>query len=377
MELSVLLVEDNPEEMKQFSRDFPDVFKAKGVDARIDEKATFEDACKAIQNPHSRYDLIITDTYRGNAKISHDADGVMRMIDEYRKGRFAPMVVYSSGVKPDALQTSAFVKWADKATPNDIERAINETLDIGLPQIARNLHDDIDKAAGSFLWEFLEKNWEKLKSDSGVPKAQLERIVRRRAALKISDIVPGSDGLKAVPSRYGLEYYIYPPFEQTHYNLGDIVRSKKDNNDFRVILTPHCHLFMDQKRPKQKADFVLTVKTVPVENVLGDKLVNAKKEANGADQSSKLKKWAQSPAATDRKPEGRHWYLPKFLDIPHLYCDLLQVESLPYESLEPNYNKLATLTPPYAEALQECFSSFYGSVGVPEINTSSIIDLIK
>lgn len=378
MELSVLLVEDNLDEMKQFSRDFPDVFKAKGVDARIDEKTTFEDAYKAIQSPHSRYDLIITDTYRGNAKTSHDADGVMKMIAEYKKGRFAPMVVYSSGVKPDALQASAFVNWADKATPNDIERAINETLDIGLPQIARNLHDDVDLAAGSFLWDFLDKNWEKLKLDSGVPKEQLERIVRRRAALKISDIAPGSDAFKAVPSRYGLEYYIYPPFEQRHYNLGDIVRgNKKNSDDFRVILTPHCHLVVDEKRPVPKANFVLTVKTVSAQDALGEKLGNAKAAAaKGTDQSDKLKDWTQSPARLGR-PQGRFWYLPKFLDIPHLYCDLLQLESLNYKALEENYTKVATLTPPYAEALQECFSSFYGSVGVPAINQTSMNDLIK
>lgn len=373
----MLLVEDNPEEMKQFSRDIPGVFKAKGHEARIDEKSSFEDAYKAIQSPNSRYDLIISDTYRGDPKTSDDAS-VMGMIEEYRKGRFAPIVVCSSGVKPAALMTSDFVKWADKTTAQDIERAINETLDIGLPQIARNLHDDVDRAAGIFLWKFLEEYWEKLKSDTGIQKEQLERIVRRRVALQISDIAPGSDVYEAILNRHGFEYYIYPAFIQKHYNLGDIVRGKNDSNDFRVILTPHCHLFMDENRAQPKADFVLTVKTVSAKNILGEKLTNAKSEAaNGTDQSKKLKQWAQSPAGTGRKPEGRHWYLPRFLEIPHLFCDLLQVESLTYGALETDYTKLATLTPPYAEALQECFSSFYGSVGVPEIDPTSISDLIK
>lgn len=373
MELSVLLVEDNPDEMKQFLRDIPGVFKAKGIDARIDEKVTFEDAYKAIQSLHTRYDLIITDTYRGDARTSSDA-AVMSMISEYRKGKFAPIVVYSSGTKPATLETSAFVNWADKGTANDIERAIHETLDIGLPQIARNLHDDIDRAAGSFLWEFLEKNWEKLKSDTGVQSEQLERIVRRRAALRISDIAPGSDAYQAIPNRFGLEYYVYPALDREHFNLGDIIRNKKSADDIRVVLTPHCHLYIDEHRKQPKVDFVLTVKTVTAQSVLGDVLQKTR-ESDEPTKTKRLRQWTRSPADTNKAPEGRHWYLPKFLEIPHLFCDLLRIESVAYGVLGSDFDKLATLTPPYAEALQECFSSFYGSVGIPDIDPKSIRDL--
>lgn len=374
MELSVLLVEDTLEDLEQFKRDFPEVFKAKGVTARIDPKSTFDLAYEAIRNPHLRYDMIITDTFRGDPRKSHDA-AVLEMISEYReKRRFTPIVVYSSASKPATLKTSAFVNWADKAKSHDIDRAINETLDIGLPQIARNLHDDIDNAAGTFLWGFLEDNWDKLKSGSSIQKEQLERIVRRRAAIKISDITPGSDVHKALPARFGLEYYIYPPLQKNYFSLGDVILNTKSDNDIRVILTPHCHLFVGAAGEKPKADHVLTVKTVRVQDVLGEKLKNAKE--GGGDHSRKLKQWARSPAFTERKPEGRHWYLPQFLEIPHLYCDFLQLESIAYPDLESNYKTIATLLPPYAEALQECFSSFYGSVGIPDIDTNSIRDMI-
>lgn len=374
MELSVLLVEDNPDEMKQFLRDIPGVFKAKEIDAHIDAKFSFEDAFAAVQSIHSRYDLIISDTYRGDPRTSHDAS-VIWMIDEYRKGKFAPIVVFSNGTKPAGLETSAFVNWADKTPAGDIERAINETLEIGIPQIARNLHDDIDKSAGNFLWKFLVENWVKLKADTGVQREQLERIVRRRAALKISDIAPGSDAFRVISSRYGLEYYIYPPFEQKHYNLGDIIRSKTSADDIRVVLTPHCHLYIDEQREQPKVDFVLTVKTVPAQKVLGDDLENSRLLADPA-KIKKLKQWARSPADIPKqKPKGRHWYLPKFLEIPHLFCDLLRIESVAYGVLVSDFDKLATLTPPYAEALQECFSSFYGSVGIPDIDPKSIRDL--
>lgn len=374
MELSVLLVEDTLEDLEQFKRDLPEVFKKKGVTASIDPKSSFDLAYEAIQNPHLRYDMIITDTYRGDPRKSHDA-AVLKMISDYReKRRFTPIVVYSSASQPAALKTSAFVNWADKAKPHDIDRAINETLDIGLPQIARDLHEDIDNAAGSFLWGFLEDNWERLKSGSSIQKEQLERIVRRRAAIKISDITPGSNVYKAVPTRFGLEYYIYPPLEKSHFSLGDVIVNKNSGNDIRVILTPHCHLFVGEAGGRPKADHVLTVKTVRAQDVLGEKLKHAKE--GGDDNSKKLKQWARSPAFTERRPEGRHWYLPQFLEIPHLYCDFLQLESIDYAKLESGYKTIATLLPPYAEALQECFSSFYGSVGIPDIDTNSIRDLI-
>lgn len=372
MDLNVLLVEDDEQFLEQFKRDLPDLFVRRDISVNIDGKSTFEDGLEAIRNPHIRYDLIISDTYRG-AQKNHDT-AVLEMVHEYKNGKFTPIVVFSSGQCPSDLEISAFVSWADKGKDLDVERAINEILDIGLPQLARTLHDDLDKAAGSFLWDFLEKNWDELKPN--IDKEQLERIIRRRAALTISDLMPGSDTHMAVPNRYGLEYYIYPSLDHNYYNLGDIIRNKNTPTDFRVILTPHCYLFTQPGQERPRADHVLTVKTITAENVLGDKINNAKQDKQDK-QHKKLKKWAKSPAQTDRHPEGRHWYLPKFLEIPHLFCDFLQLESIEYASLIENYDSLATLTPPYAEALQECFSSFYGSVGIPEIAPESIRDLLE
>jgi hypothetical protein len=120
---------------------------------------------------------------------------------------------------------------------------------------------------------------------------------------------------------------------------------------------------------------VLTIKTVKATDVLGEKLANAREDRKEA-RHKKLGKWTRSPAQIDRQPEGRHWYLPAFLEIPHLYCDLLQMESVPYGDVAAKFNPIATLVPPYAEALQACFVGFYGSVGIPDLRTESIEDLL-
>jgi hypothetical protein len=132
---------------------------------------------------------------------------------------------------------------------------------------------------------------------------------------------------------------------------------------------------MHPGKQRPSADYVLTVKTVKATEILGEKLANVK-VVEKAVQHKKLGQWTRSPAQTDRQPEGRHWYLPAFLDIPHLYCDLLQMESIPYAQVGKDFDAIATLVAPYAEALQACFVGFFGSVGIPDLNVASVEDLL-
>ena len=202
----------------------------------------------------------------------------------------------------------------------------------------------------------------------------LSKIIRRRAALMISDLTP--ERYELISSHFGLEYYIYPALDHDYFSLGDIIQNRDDETQFRVIVTPHCYLITQPGQDRPRAEYILTVKTDTAGEVLGEKITNARANNDEAEQHDKLSNWAQSPAKTGRKPQGRHWYLPRFLKIPHLYCDFLQVESLHCDDLKRNYIRVATLLPPYAEAFQECFSSFYRTVGIAPIDTNSIYDLI-
>ena len=371
LDLNILLVDDDRQTLEQLKRDLPSLFEDKDIKVNIDSKDSFDEAMEAAINPHVRYDLVISDTYQGPLQEKNAA--VTEMVEKYREGKFCPIVVYSSGPRPDSLDCSAFVSWADKGTSDGLENTIKEVLDLGIPQTARKLHDELDETAGDFLWSFLEKKWDQLNVAAEINTDVINRLIRRRAALILSDLTPGK--YAAINNKYGLEYYIYPALEQDYYSLGDVVKNKQ-NQQIRVILTPHCHLYKQSNQAAPKAEYILTVKTVSAKEVLGEKLQTAKSMAE-TKQSRKLKSWSRSPAGTEKPPEGRHWYLPKFLEIPHLYCDFLQVESLSFNDLNGSYERVATLLPPYAEALQECFSSFYGSVGIPDIEPESIKDIFE
>jgi len=374
MALQVLLVEDEPADLKTYENDFPETFQQNNVSVTLHPCGNFDEAVKLTSDPLLRYDMVISDTYRGPATNS-EAE-VLKLVSAYRGSKFCSLVVYSSGPKPDAFTESPFVVWADKAKHGDIERAITQVLKTGVPQIARKLHEEIESSAASFLWPFLEGNWDAISKASKSDPELVERLIRRRAAIQIGDLY--HDGKEFVPvlSRGGSEYYIYPKIARSYYSLGDILRSKGNQNDFRVVLTPHCHLFPQPNQTCPRADYVLTVKTLSAAEVLGDNIAKTKELPQKEAKYKKLGRWTRSPAQTGGTPDGRHWFLPAFLDIPHLYCDLLQMESIPYGQVVKDFDAIATLVAPYAEALQECFVSFYGSVGVPELKIESIEDLL-
>ncbi len=100
------------------------------------------------------------DTYRGELK-NRDA-AVIDMVNKYRSGRLCPLVVFSASAKPAELTLGSFVVWADKSETEGIESAIRTMLKTGIPQVVRHLHDELDRLAGSYLWEFLEANWDRL-----------------------------------------------------------------------------------------------------------------------------------------------------------------------------------------------------------------------
>lgn len=375
--LNILLVEDDQENLELLEKTLPSTVAEYSI--QWEPCSDFEEAVRRVET--RRYDVIVTDIYRdreGRQKGTDPEDEkAIDIIRSIKDRRFCPIVAFTSGSKPQTFELGPFVKFADKTKGNDeIIARLEELLTTGIPAIARKLHDELDRVSGSYLWEFLENNWDRLLEAGFSDPAVLERLVRRRAALQIGRLDPVADAPTEVESVEGVEYYIYPSVAGDELRLGEILRHKNDNT-FRVVLTPHCHLVVHSEGTTPKADHVTTVKAFPAEEIILKSHTDA--EGNVGDlwpKSAKkkldmLRRRVQSPAGELGSPKDRYYYLPNFLDIPAMYCDLLQLESLPYETLEKEYECIAVLDTPFAEALQSCFTRFYSAVGVPELKLES------
>ena len=362
--LHILLVEDDDENLDLLLQSLPQ--EIAGFRLKWEPCDSFERAKElvAIQ----RFDVVVTDIYRDRTDAAKgddpDDDQAKDIVAAIRSQRFCPVIAFTDGSVPPSIVKGQFVKTADKSKGNqEILASLEELLVTGIPAVARKLHDELDRASGSYLWGFLEARWSDLESNGIRDHAVLERLVRRRAALQLGRLDPAVDVPVELQVVNASEYYIYPPVSD-EFRLGEIIRSKHDQA-VRIVMTPHCHLTIQQGDQKPRADHILTLKAFPAKQVL------EKEGATWPDREDKREAELQRRTRIEAelgRPRGRYCFLPGFLDIPDLYCDLLQMESLPFEIITQHFDKLAVLDTPFAEALQSYFSRFYSAVGLPSLD---------
>ena len=372
MKLFLLLVDDEPEVLEQLMDTLP---KHLGeFDLVWDPCGSFEEGLLRLES--RRYDVVVTDmAFRTKPGTPPDFRG-MRTIEQIRGKRFCPIVSYSSRTKPDDLIEGAFLKFADKARGNDdILSKLKEVLDSGLPKIARRLHDELDGVGGHYLWEFLTKKWDDLTRIKSTTPEALERLIRRRAATQLARL-KGDAEIEDVGAS---EFYIHPKISGGELRLGEILKRRDATQpEYRVVLTPHCHLKIQTGEAEPRADFVLTVKTLPAQEEISKiwgkkrKSFNLKTKEGVADAA---RRFINSPPDLG-SPKGRFWFLPRFLEMPDLYCDFMQVESLPLAKVPAEYAPVAVLDTPFAEALQARFAEFYSAVGIANLRPKEFVHLI-
>ena len=262
--LNVLLVDDDLESLRLLKESLPE--EVSGAEIRWEECGTFEDAFQLIED--RRYDVVVSDIYRDRTSLHKDlvtGDPQGRtVLDEIRARRFCPVLLFTDGTFPERLTEGPFVKLADKSMGNgQIVEKLEELISTGIPELAHRLHDELDSASGSYLWTFLDDNWASLESGGLTASAVLDRLIHRRAAVQFGRLHETANGVEERPTVEGAEFYLRPRIAQ-ELRLGQIVER---DGEYRVILTPHCHLAVQSGQSVPRADYVLTAKTVSAKSL--------------------------------------------------------------------------------------------------------------
>ena len=361
--LDILVVDDDVDVLRQLDALLPREIDEHDVAWEFVDD--FDEALKLLRR--RRYDILVSDIYRDRAGGQKNiAAGDIRaddLVEQIRHNRFCPIILFTDGQVPEGLVTKPFVWQGDKSAPDaQLVDRVREAVATGLPAVARKLHDELDAYAGSYVWRFLEDRWEDLRQHHGLDTEMLTRIIRRRAAIQFSRLDEQQQEPVERAHRDPVDYYIYPPTSE-FLRLGEVIQHH-GTGEIRVVLTPHCFLVKQSGTEAPRATHVLTVRTV-----LASELRGGWKWSSPA---AELRRRTAFPADKLLPPDGRYYFLPAFLDIPDIYCDLMQLESLSYETVMQDFARVAVLDAPYSEALQAGISRLYGAVGVPVLNPERV-----
>ena len=358
--LRALFVDDDEEIIQQCQELMPKQIQDHEV--LWEFASSFEDAIGLLSQ--EKYDVVVTDVYKGRnltgkSNVSDADNHAKAIVDSVKRLGFSFVVLYSDGPKPEGMFESPSIRFVDKSAakpefPESVTEVLAELIKArgSSLEILRKLRAELDRAAGSYVWEFIDDHWDQLNQDPAFLASGLERLIRRRAVTQLNEEVQ-AQGLARRTAADRYDYYIYPPL-QGSMRLGTLVRRKSDQAFF-VVLTPHCHLVSQGKdgegRDKPpRADLILLSQCLDARDVIGSfKSVN---------KSGSLR-----IPATGGVPDGRICFLPGFAEIPDMFADLMRLSSVPYDSIGREFDSIAVLDSPFAEAIQSSLSRFYANVG--------------
>lgn len=369
MTLNVLLVDDDEEFLSLLGSTLPGEIAGESI--RWEPCLGFDAALQLIEE--RRYDVVVTDIYRDQEGVQKGAPASeprgTELLEEIRSRRFSPVLFITSGPFPAEPARGPFVKFADKSENGAIEREMAELLATGVPALAHAIHDELDRTSASYLWSFLDGNWEAMEAGGLTQPEVLDRLIHRRASVQLGRLDDADGQASERPTVEGAEFYLTPRIA-SGFRLGEIVRRE---DEYRVVLTPHCHLVVQPDQDVPRADFVLTALALPWGEVF-DK--DALKGGSEDTRFKNLRRRLQSPADDLGRPSGRYWFLPGLLDMDHRFVDFMQIGSIPIKELSEEWTPFAVLDMPFAEAMQSCFVHFYSAVGLPSLDARRFGDMI-
>jgi CheY-like chemotaxis protein len=383
---TVLIIDDDPEYLEATATEIRDLPCAPdGTVPSIITTASFAEGMKLLQS--TTVDVLVLDVRDEHPTDggAPDEDRGVAIFEQLKALRFLPVVFFTAiEQRVLDLEERPLVQVVSKAEGSAAAaEAVARAFATGAPVAVRALSDHVREVMRQYLWEHIAPRWAAYEES---PPDQLANLLAGRLAKSLEHAgtaalrVALGEEVESADSWHPSRMYILPPLTG-EFSTGDLVTD--ENNDWFVLLTPDCDL------AQSKADVILMAKARPLLSVplfadwlAADQASRAldeeaeppggfSRERKGERQAiqARSKKLSSAPLAVIGGSRDRYFHLPAFLEIPDLLIDLQYLVTRPFESLS-DLRLVASLNPPYAQALVARHQRYVGRVGLADVDTA-------
>jgi CheY-like chemotaxis protein len=367
-----LLVVDDDEEVCRNIQEFLEYETIDNINISVEIITDFNQALQVLEN--RRIDLVILDVRMGNYEEIQEEEVGRMTLASIQARRFVP-VIFNTGL-PNLVEhlSSHLIRVVTKGSLDCLLEEVKSIFESRLPTINRALIRHFEEVQRQYMWNFVDQHWSELGEIKD--QSELAHLLARRLAISLSvdEIQALETELSGMinPSKtetdivHPITYYVIPPLSKFP-QPGDLyLRIIENISSYWVVLNPACDFVVH--KDKCKVEHILLAATTRLsQSPEFTSWSNDKKKEN----RSKLEKLIR-----DNREGGqpdRYFFLPGVLNIPDLIIDLQRIESISYYDFKSQeWDRVASLDSPHAEAFQSKFSRYFGRIGKPDLNSEII-----
>lgn len=350
----VLVIEDQQNLAEDVKREITDSFDSEDDPNLVVEIETnFDRGYSRVRS--GAYDLVVLDVRRDETEdAAADIDAGRRAFAQIKTARFVPVIFWTA--LPDEVADALYpplITVTKKTNMQDVPRRIREAIDSGAVSAMKSVAESVEDVIRRHMWEEVAPNWSEYKDDAYESISQV--LITRTARMLEAE---NAQKFTSHPHHR----YVYPPIAALR-GPGDVMRTTVDGStEWCVILTPACD-FVPRKGGVPNAEFVVVARA--------RSLAEMEKYVKWSSSPSDDSKWQSLRQSVLMATHTRHSYLPAYRDIPDLVIDLQEITSMRFSELS-NYEAVASLAPPFAEALVSQYSHYAGRIGIPDLDSDAV-----
>jgi len=364
--LSLLIVEDNEEQIKLYQDSIDEFNTGSDIEIRIEIGNNLEEGLEQIRN--NDFDAAIIDLRLGSDDMKGRGKEIIRKIKSDLRFPVFVLTAYSGDLDDELRKENIFYR-VHRQTEKDTVEVLRQMIDIYKTGITKIMgrRGIIEKTLQEVFWKNISASMEYWKTEIEDEGKIVEKILSRHILAHLSErlkLTEEGEFEKCHPA----EVYIMPPIKKDFFT-GDILKNKASEEYF-LILTPVC----DMVSRKQEKDGI-QVTSRNAKKIILAKLV----EFNRVEE---VTKYIENRSNTNKgevekyirnTKKGMYHYLPSFGSrIPGFLVDFQDINRINPEELTA-YDRVASVDEPFLKDIIARFTSYYARQGSPDLDMDMIL----